>query len=290
MKVGFIGLGVMGQPMALNLERAGIDLIVYNRTKSKTRIFEKTSAEIAAGAHQVFAESDVVLLMLSDEKAIDKVLCRSGDEIKVDLKGRILVNMATVSPNYSRRLSEGVAANGGTYMEAPVSGSRKPAEKGTLVILVAGSERATGMLTPLWNALGKATLPCGEVPNASAMKLANNLLLISMLEALAEAYHFADRAGLDKSKFFDIVLGGPLANDVFKLKIPQLLSQDFAAQAPIKHVTKDLRLIHNMASEIKARVPTATSNLAVFEEAVSRGLGDHDATAVLRILEAGTRK
>lgn len=286
MHTGVIGLGVMGEPIARNLVNAGFALTVFNRSPAKTTPF-RDEATIASSAREVFERSDAILLVLPGEREIDAVLARSGGSLGVPVGERIIVNMATVSPAYSEGLSRAVAAAGGRYVEAPVSGSREPAESATLIVLAAAdSEAVIDQVQPLFAAIGRATVHCGAPPNAMRMKLANNLLLIALMESFTEAVHFARGMGLDPERFVDVILNGPMANDLFRGKAGKLLDRDFTQQAPIKHVAKDIRLICEEAQRVDAWTPGALTNAELFARAVDMGLGEDDAVGVVQVLES----
>ena len=283
--LGVIGLGVMGEAVALNLLRAGFRLNVYNRTSAKAEPLRAAGATVLATPAAVVSASDVVLLVLADGEATDAVLQRGTAGVGLDVRGTTFVNMATVDPDYSIALGQALDEAGAVYVEAPMSGSRRPAEDGTLVILTAGDGTAIEALDPVFDVIGKATIHCGTVPNALRMKLANNLLLIAMLEAFAEAAHFASGLGLDLEAYFDLILQGPMRNAVFAQKAPQLLSEDFEARAPLKHVLKDLHLVNALAERAGLAVPVSATNHALFHEAAELGLGEQDVMAVIRVLE-----
>ncbi|QEM67478.1 NAD(P)-dependent oxidoreductase [Geobacter sp. FeAm09] len=285
MKISVIGLGAMGEPIARNLLKAGFPLTVYNRTSARCEPF-RGAAAIAPSAREAFLAADAALLLLPGDREIDQVLGRDGGRITAEISGRIVVNMATVAPEYSERLAGAVTAAGGRYVEAPVSGSRKPAEAGALVVLAAGDGADTDRLAPLFDAIGKKTVLCGAPPNAMRMKLANNLLLTAMLEAFAEACHFAAAGGLDPERFLDLVLEGQMANDIFRAKAPKLLARDFAPQAGLKHVVKDIDLICREAERLGVNTPAAKVSHSLFTRAVECGLGEEDVIGVVRVLEA----
>jgi 3-hydroxyisobutyrate dehydrogenase len=194
MDLGFIGLGVMGQPMALNLARAGTTLAVWNRSADKSKPLRAAGARVAASPAEVFRRARVVILMLVDGAAIDAVLGRGTPEFGPNVAERIIVHMGTTSPDYTRELEADVRAAGGGYVEAPVSGSRKPAEAGRLVAMLAGERAAIEEVGPLLQPMCHKTVICGPVPNALLMKLSVNLFLNTMVACLAEAARQSDLA------------------------------------------------------------------------------------------------
>lgn len=288
MRVGFIGLGVMGQPMALRLAEAGTPLVVHNRTAARTEPLRTAGAEVAKDTADVFARAEVVLLMLADDLAIDAALGRGTPAFATRTAGRTVVHMGTTSPEYSRRLETEVRAAGGHYVEAPVSGSRVPAERGELVAMLAGEETAVETVRPLLPPLCRKTFFCGPAPAALLMKLSVNLFLITQVTGLTEAFHFAERQGLDRRLFLDVLDAGPMASGVSRMKAPKLHARDFAVQAAAVDVLKNNRLIAEAAREAGLASPLLDVCHALFKETVERGHGGEDMVAVLRAIEART--
>ncbi|CAL9342279.1 NAD(P)-dependent oxidoreductase [Streptomyces sp. Tu 3180] len=288
MYVGFIGLGVMGRPMALNLVRAGTPLVVWNRTPQRCAPLRDAGAEVAEGPAEVFERAGAVFLMLADEAATDAVLARGTPDFAARVAGRTVVHMGTTSPEYSAGLEAAVRAAGGAYAEAPVSGSRVPAEQGHLVAMLAGDAPAAASVRPLLAPMCRETFDCGPVPNALLMKLSVNLFLITQVTGLTEAFHFADRHGLDRRRFLDVLDAGPMASAVSRMKAPKLLARDFAVQAAAADVLKNNRLIAEAARRTGVASPLLDVCHTLFDETVTRGHGQEDMVAVLRALEART--
>ncbi|MFE9613905.1 NAD(P)-dependent oxidoreductase [Streptomyces sp. NPDC006012] len=290
MHVGFIGLGVMGQPMALRLAVAGTPLVVWNRSTGRTEPLRAAGAEVAPDPEGVFARSDVVILMLADDTAIDAVLDRGGPRFAARVAGRVVVHMGTTSPEYSRALEADVRAAGGRYAEAPVSGSRVPAEQGRLVAMLAGEEAAVAQVRPLLAPMCQEVFVCGPAPHALLMKLSVNLFLITLVTGLTEAFHFAERQGLDRRLFLDVLDAGPMASGVFRMKAPKLEDRDFAVQAAALDVLKNNRLIAAAARTAGLASPLLDVCHGLFEETVAHGYGGEDMVAVLRAIEARTER
>jgi len=290
MKIGFIGLGVMGTPMASNLARAGTRLVLWNRTPEKCRPLEDLGAERVDLASDVFRTTRIVLLMLANEAAIDAVLMRGRNEFAALVADRTIVQMGTTSPEYSRGLEVDVLAAGGRYVEAPVSGSRKPAESGQLVGMLAGDEFSVAEVRPLLAPVCARTFVCGAVPRALSMKLAVNLFLIATVGALAEATHFAERHELDLELFREVLDAGPMASSVSKMKLPKLIAKEFSVQASITDVLMNNRLIANAARDAGIASPLLDVCHALFAETESSGRGALDMAAVLCAIEERTRR
>jgi 3-hydroxyisobutyrate dehydrogenase len=286
--VGFIGLGLMGEPMALNLARAGTPLVVWNRSPSKCGVLAEAGATVAKDAAEVLARCQVVILMLRDGAAMDAVLARADPAFARRVTGRTLINMATPSPGYSKALEADVRAAGGRYVEAPVSGSRKPAEAGQLVAMLAGELEDVASVRPLLGPMCRDAIACGPVPNALFMKLAVNLFMIAMVTGLAEAVHFGNRHGLDLARLVAVLDKSPMASDVSRVKASKLLAQDFAAQAAISNVLENVRLIAEAAREAGTASPLLDVCHSLYRETETLGLGSADMVAVLRAIEHRT--
>lgn len=292
MNVGFLGLGLMGQPMALNLARAGLPLTVWNRTPGRCDPLLAAGAKVAACPGEVLRQARVSILMLSDEAATDAVLERGTARFARNVNGRVLVHMGTTSPGYSAELEADVLAAGGGYVEAPVSGSRGPAEEGRLVAMLAGRAETVDEVRPLLRPMCTEAFGCGPVPGALLMKLAVNVFLITTVTGLAEAVHFARGHGLDPHRLRDILDAGPMASAVSRTKAAKLVTGDFTAQAAIADVLKNNRLITEAARTRGLASPLLDVCHALFAETLALGHATEDMAAVIHALEsrtAGTR-
>ncbi|SNY55088.1 3-hydroxyisobutyrate dehydrogenase [Paractinoplanes atraurantiacus] len=277
MTVGFLGLGVMGGPMAANLARAGTDLIVWSRTPSRET---PPGAERAATVAEVFERADIVILMLAGADAIDSVL----DPSLID--GHLIVHMGTTDPGYSAGLRDRVEKAGGRYAEAPVSGSRGPAEAGQLVAMLAGEPHDLEVVRPLIAPMCAQTFDCGAVPGALLMKLAVNTYLISMVTGLAEAFHFAEGHGLDPVTLRRVLDAGPMASTVSRVKAAKLVDGDFAVQASIRDVLMNNELIVGAA---RTAMPLLEVCRDLYRETLDRGHGNEDMAAVVHAIANRTR-
>jgi 3-hydroxyisobutyrate dehydrogenase len=290
MEIGFLGLGVMGAPMATNLARAGTPVVVWSRTASHCEDAVAAGARRAETVDDVFAAARIVILMLADEPAMDAVLGRGTEAFVRRVAGHTVVHMGTTAPDYSRDLAADMAAAGGRYVEAPVSGSRTPAEQGELVAMLAGDPDAVAEVEPLLAPMCRQTFVCGAVPGALHMKLAVNLYLITMVTGLAEAAHFAERHGLDLERFVAVLDAGPMASSVSRIKAAKLLHRDFAVQAAARDVLKNNRLVAEAARAAAVASPLLDAAHELFRETVALGHGGEDMAAVVRALEARTAR
>jgi 3-hydroxyisobutyrate dehydrogenase len=287
---GFIGLGTMGEPIALNLVKAGIPLVVWNRSASKCASLADAGAIVARDVEDLFIRCDVVILMLADSASFDAVLARGTSAFARRVEGRTLINMATVPPAYSKMLEADTRAAGGRYVEAPVSGSRQPAEAGQLVTMLAGETEDVAAARTLLTPISRQSFVCGAVPSALRMKLAVNLFVITLVTGLAEATHFADRHGLDLAKFVEVLDAGPMASDVSRIKAAKLLKQEFTRQAGISDVLKNNRFVVEAAREARVASPLIDACFALYGETEALGFGDDDMVAVIRAIEQRTAK
>ncbi len=292
--VGFVGLGFMGEPMALNLLKAGTPLMVWNRSPGKLAALAEAGAGVellvAPDLDALFAGTEVVILMLADEAAIDAVLARGSPAFGARVKDHIVVHMGTTPTAYSRALESELRAAGGHYVEAPVSGSRKPAEAGQLVAMLAGEPDAVARVQPLLAPMCKQTLVCGAVPAGLSMKLAVNLYLLTTMAGLAESFHFAEQHGLDLAQFSAIINAGQMASDLSRVKLPKLVEHDFSVHAAITDVFKNNRLVSQAARGAGIASPMLDVCHDLYAETQALGHGGEDMAAVVKAIEARTAR
>jgi 3-hydroxyisobutyrate dehydrogenase len=287
--IGFIGLGVMGQPMALNLARAGTPLVVWNRSRARCAALAAAGANVAGSPGEVFDQARTVILMLAGAEAIDHVLGRGTPTFAATVGRHTIVHMGTTSPEYSRALETEVRAAGGHYVEAPVSGSREPAEAGQLVAMLAGDERVVDEVRPLLAPMCHEMFVCGPVPGALHMKLSVNLFLITMVTGLAEAIHLADGNGLDMRRLLAVLDASPMASRVSRAKARKLVAGDFTVQASIRDVLANNRLIAQTARDSGLASPLLDVCHALYDETDRLGEGALDMAAVIHAIEERTK-
>lgn len=288
--MGFIGLGKMGSAMATNLA-AERPLLVWNRTDAASSRFAAANPDarvmVAGSAAEVFERCSIVFLMLADESAVDDVV--RFDE-RIDYLGRVVVQMSTVSPAHSRALADRLAAVGGGYVEAPVSGSRQPAVDGRLVAMVAGDDELVDLVAPLLEPMCSTVFRCGPPPSALTMKLAVNTFLITLVTGLAESFHFAERHGLDSRLLEAILDAGPMASAVSRAKAAKLVRADWTPHAAIPDVLKNSRLVVDAARRSHTASPLMDVCTALFAEAEALGHPGDDMAAVIDAIRARTAR
>ncbi|THF70929.1 NAD(P)-dependent oxidoreductase [Deinococcus sp. Arct2-2] len=285
MQIGFIGLGTMGHPMAINLQRSCGSLMVWNRTPEKCTELVMAGAAVAITARDVLRSCKTTILMLSSSDAIDEVLERDTPEFTLNVQGRIIVNMGTVAPEDSTALRHAIRVAGGEYVEAPVSGSKKPAEAGQLVAMLAGTPAAVAVIEPLLQPMCSTSVVCGDVPNALLMKFAINVYLITTVTGLAESIHFARAYGLDMEKYLSILNAGQLSSPISRVKAPKMIERDFTVQASIVDVLKNNTLISDAARQAGISSPLLDICHTLFSKTLAAGRARDDMAAVITALE-----
>ncbi len=288
--VGFLGLGVMGQPIARNLLGAGVPLVVWNRTPARATPLSDAGASVAGDVDEVFARAATVLCMMADGEALDAVLGRGTPQFDRRVAGHLVVHLGTTSAEYSRDLGADIRAAGGRYVEAPVSGSRGPAEQGRLVGMLAGSPSDVDEVRVLLAGTCREIFECGEVPRALLTKLSVNLFLMTMVAGLAEAAHFASRHGVDLETFRAVLDAGPMASTVSRGKLEMLVSGEYPVAAGLSDVLMNARLVAGAARASGTAAPLMEVTEALFAEAEAMGLGGQDMAAVVHAVARRTQR
>lgn len=282
MSIGFVGLGTMGFPMASRLLAAGVPLWVWNRTPGRCAPLVERGAVEAATLESLFAACSTVMMMLLNQEAIDATLLRGLPGFEDRVNGRTLVMLGTTSADYSAGLAADVQCHGGRYLEAPVSGSRGPAEEGELIGMLAGDPDVAASAEPLLRAFCRQVVNCGPVPSALRLKLAVNHYLIVLVAALAEATKAAEAAGVDLEIFRDVLDSGPMASSVSRAKLQKLVTTEFTPEAAIRDVGQIACLARDQALSAGAETDLIGGAARMFASAQRRGLSDLDMSAVLQ--------
>ncbi|MFZ4856214.1 MAG: NAD(P)-dependent oxidoreductase [Desulfuromonadaceae bacterium] len=286
MKIGFVGLGIMGSAMAVNLVKAGFQVTVWNRTAEKYPPLVRLGATVALSPRAVTEGSDIVIAMMATPAAVAAVRDGAAGIVAGLIPGKGYVDMSTVDADTSLESSRMAHEKGALFIEAPVAGSRKPAENATLTIMAAGDQQLYDRTLPALEKMGSKILFLGETGHAARMKLANNLVMCGMLTALCEGVALASGCGLDVAQLLEILDSGAVANSMFRLKGAQIAANgDFPAAFPLKHMQKDLRLALRLAEEVgQPLFATATIN-ELYKKALAEDLGDDDFAAVSRVIQ-----
>jgi len=263
-------------------------LVVWNRSSRATEELRAAGAEVAVSVPELFARTDRVLLMLANGDVVDSVLGRGTLAFDHLVRDHLVVHMGTTAPAYSEALGRDVVRAGGRYVEAPVSGSRRPAEEGRLVAMLAGDDGDLDEVETMVGPTCASVVRCGAVPSGLLMKLAVNLYLVTTVAGLVEAYHFAHQQGLDLDRFREVIDGGQMSSPISRTKLAKLRSDDFAVQAALADVHYNARLITTAARDADVATPLADASEELFAQAERLGHGGVDMAGVLRAFEART--
>lgn len=281
LKLGWIGLGNMGNPMVNNLLKAGFNVMVFNRTKEKEQAAIEAGATSAATAAQLINDCDIIFTMVSDDTAVKAIFEGENGLLANAPAGKLIIDMSTVSPETSKYLAESCKQNQIDFLEAPVSGSVKPAQNGTLIILVGGSIEAYQKAKPMFDVIGKLSLHLGGNGVGSSAKLAINYLLALVLQGMSETVLFAAENGVKKEDMLTIINEGAIGNAIMKLKTPSILNNHFPPAFALKLMAKDLKLVKSAGMDLPLSKPLFNS----YNEALNSGLGDEDVMAIFKYLD-----
>lgn len=284
LRVAVLGLGGMGRPMATNLVRAGLPTFVWNRSPERARELGEQGAEVADSPADAVRQADVVITMVTDADAVLSIATDQG-MLAAMPRGAIWAQMSTIGVAGTERLARLVSEQRPdiVLLDAPVAGSRGPAEQGKLVILASGPDEARDRISPLFDVLGQRTAWVGPVGAGSRIKLVNNLLLAFIAEGLAESIALGQSLGLDRQAVLNAFQGSPLVAPWAAEKLQRIGQNDYSPQYPLSLALKDVDLaLEGVEAD---RFPVADSLAAQWRWVVERGLGGEDVTVVTRALE-----
>lgn len=281
MRVGFIGLGLMGSRMAENLAKAGIDLIVYNRTKEKCKPFESFSNVIISNSIKELAyESDVLFTMLSRPESVEETAF-GADGFLDDLKeNSIWIDCSTVNPAFSEKMFLECTKRNIAFIDAPVAGSTKPAENGELLFLVGGDEDKIETCLKYFDIMGKKTIHVGKQGKGTSLKMVINMMLGNAMLAFSEALSLGNSLDLPSEMLMDTLLNSPVTAPFIKGKIDKIKTGNFETEFPLELMEKDLELVSKTAYENGAFLPTVNVVKEVYTLAKKSGYGEKDFSAV----------
>lgn len=281
MKIGFIGLGIMGSRMATNLQKAGHELVVYNRTPEKAEALVEAGAQLAPSPSEAVKDVDVVITMLSTPS----VVRQTAEEFLPVMKPRAFwVDVSTVNPSFSREMAELSAEYGVKFVDAPVAGSKAPAENGELLFLAGGTEEELTQVAPLLDVMGKKTLYLGKPGNGANVKMLINLMLAQSMATFSEAIALGKGMGLGEEQLLNILTATPVVSPVMGLLKERLLAGNFDVNFPLKWIHKDIMLALDTASELSVPMPSLEQTEALYKNALDDELGDLDFSAIYKAL------
>ncbi len=281
MRVAFLGLGIMGRPMAANLVKAGHEVTVWNRTPGK----EVEGAKTASSPLDAARGAEVVWMCVSDTKAVEGLLFGPQGAEESLTEGMMVVDSSTIAPTATRKFAERVRARGVQYVDAPVTGSKVGAEAGTLIFIVGGEESAIDRLKPLFSAMGKQFFRMGDTSKGQTAKLAMNLQIAMIYEGFAEALTLAAKLGVDAATMMPLIQASMVKSGVVEYKAPFVLQRDYSPNFPLRLMYKDIRLALEAAKEARVKLPGLETVEEVYEVAAEDGYQDMDYAATLALLE-----
>jgi 3-hydroxyisobutyrate dehydrogenase-like beta-hydroxyacid dehydrogenase len=279
--IGFIGLGLMGRPMALNLLKAEFPVVIWNRTKSKTEELAKAGAKVASSAREAAAQADVLITIVSDPAALESVLWGEG-ALEALRRGSVLVDSSTVSAALAKRISAEAAARGVEFLDAPVTGGTWGAEKGELVLMVGGEAATLKRVEPVLAALGKKWFHLGPNGAGQTVKVAMNLILALQVQALAEALALVIGAGVPGENLVAVLQASMARAAVLDVKAPMILKRDYTPSFPLRLMHKDLGLALDLANQIGVPLPACAAARETYSAVKGESKEDLDYAAVAR--------
>lgn len=283
-KYGFLGLGIMGKAMAKNLLNAGLDVTVWNRTREKCDPLLKLGAKSGETPASVIAGCDITFGMVSDPEAAQS-LCFGKDGVLAGItQGKSYIDVSTVDTDTAARIAAAIHEKGGRFLEAPVSGSKQPAEQGTLVFLCSGDKTLYADATEALDIMGKKSFYFPQIGQGAQMKLVINMIMGTMMTAFAEGMCLAEQVGLEKSDLLDVIAQGAINNPMFQLKGPLMANSDFSTAFPLKHMQKDMRLALLMGDSCSQPLGTSSAANTAYIAARQNGYAEEDFSAVIKCI------
>jgi len=284
-RVGFIGLGIMGLPMATNILKAGFPLTVYNRTISKAESLGRMGAYVAGSPKEVAQKSEVVISMVTDVPDVEQVLFGANGVVEGGSRGLIFIDMSTNSPEAARSFAKRLLDYGIEFMDAPVTGGDKGAREGTLTIMVGGRFESFQRVKPILEAMGKTIVYCGDVGSGQMVKLCNQVVVGLNMLAITEALMLARKAGIDENILFKVLSTGAANSFTVQYYLPKILKGDFEPGFKASHLKKDLKYVIDTASKLNIPLPGTSILLQLYNSLVSQGLGEKGTQTLIKVYE-----
>jgi 3-hydroxyisobutyrate dehydrogenase-like beta-hydroxyacid dehydrogenase len=270
-KIAYLGLGIMGRPMATNLVKAGHELTVWNRTPKSME-----GARTAATPAEAAKDAEVVWMCVADTKAVERVLFGADGVEAVLRPGMTVVDSSTIAPRASRQFAERVRAKGADFVDAPVTGSKLGAESGQLLFIVGGPEKTVAALQPLFMAMGKKMIRVGENGAGESAKIGMNLMAAAIFEGFAEALALTGKLGVPAEKMVELIESAMIRSGVTDYKAKFVLEQDWSPNFPLRLMLKDIHLMLEAAAQEKVQLPALKEIEKVYQKAVESGHADDD--------------
>jgi 3-hydroxyisobutyrate dehydrogenase len=284
-KIGFIGLGIMGKPMAKNLIKAGYSLTVWNRTSSKMGELIELGAKSAGSPKEVAKDSEVVITMLTDSPDVEFVILGSSGVIEGAKKGLIAIDMSTISPRVTKKIEEKLADKGVEMLDAPVTGGEIGAINASLSIMVGGNEKVFEKCLPIFQSLGKRVTFMGTHGNGQVAKLCNQIMCVMNIQGVCEGLALGAKAGIDLNNLIEVLTGGAANSWQLANLGPKMVKGDLEPGFKMKTQQKDLRLILEAASEFNLPLPGTAIVNQIFRIVEAEGLGEKGTQAAIKAME-----
>ncbi len=285
-RVGFIGLGLMGRPMGLNLLKAGFPLTVWNRTRGRTEPLAAAGAAVGASPREVAERSDVVITIVSDPPALEAVLWGADGALGSLKRGGVLIDSSTVSPALARRVAADCAQRGIEFLDAPVTGGTWGAEKGELVFMIGGKSETLERVRPVFEAMGKRFFHLGENGAGQTVKLAMNLILALEVQALCEALALVAGSGVAGQKLIEVMQASMARAPVLDVKAPLILERKYAPSFPLRLMHKDMGLALELGNQTGVALPAAAAAREVYNYVLGSVKEDLDYAGIARFWQA----
>jgi 2-hydroxy-3-oxopropionate reductase len=285
-RIGFIGLGLMGKPMARNLMKSGFDLIVHNRSRAAVDQLVSEGADPADSPKEAAAAADVIITMLPEDSHVTEVVTAADGVTESIRPNSVLVDMSTISPTTTRRLAAKVAARGAHMLDAPVSGGVEAATEASLTIMVGGKAEIFERVLPVFQKLGKNINHIGDHGAGQVTKAANQIIVGLTIQAVAEALIFAKKSGVDPFKVRRAIMGGYAQSRVLELHGQRMLDRNFQPGGKVKSHRKDLEIVLSVAKEMGICLPGTAMMSQLFNAVVAHDGSDWDHSAIVTVLES----
>lgn len=284
-RIGFIGLGIMGKPMARNLINAGFTLCVHNRSRGSVDELVGEGAAPASSPRAVAENSDIVITMLPDTPDVESAVSGQNGILAGAHEGLLVVDMSTISPVATRRLASELGNRNVRMLDAPVSGGDKGAIAGTLSIMAGGDASDFERVRPVFESLGKTIVHCGEIGSGQIVKACNQIVVALVIEAVSEALVLGSKAGVQPAVILEVLGGGLAQNRVMELRGPTMVQHNFQPGFKARLHRKDLNIIMQTAREYGVALPVSAIVDQMFTNLIENGKGDLDHSALLTVVE-----
>jgi 3-hydroxyisobutyrate dehydrogenase-like beta-hydroxyacid dehydrogenase len=281
-KLGFLGLGIMGSPMARHLIEAGHEVALWSKTPGKA---EKLGGRPCVTPREVASLSEAVFLCVGDTAMSEEVVLGKDGLIEGAVAGSVIADCSTVSPSRSRAMGAKLAEKGVHFLDAPCTGSKPGAQGGTLTFMVGGDKEAFERIRPYLQAMGKNLYYCGGPGLGLHAKLSQNLILSNLLEAINEGLVLAAKAGVDPKLMFEILDNSAAKSGLLAFKAPFIFRRDFSTNFSTKWMHKDINLMLESGNELEVPLPLTAVTQQMFRAAIARGFGEDDMCGTIRVLE-----